>query len=220
MCGRYNFVANRSMASYFNELGVPLTVSDSYNIAPTESVPVIFEVDGQRECHLARWWLTPSWSNGPDTKYSMFNARAESLESSRAYKACFHHKRCIFPASSFIEWKTEDNAKQPYEILRQDNKPMAFAGLWDCWNEELISCSMVTTRAAPSVAFIHNRMPVMLDLEGVGQWLNLSTGLDTLNRLMGQQLAYPLTARPVDKVINSGKVKTAAKAIGADIALN
>ena len=220
MCGRYNFVANPSMASYFNQLGVSLTVSDSYNIAPTESVPVIFEVDGQRECHLARWWLTPSWSNGPDTKYSMFNARAESLESSRAYKACFHHKRCIFPASSFIEWKTEDNAKQPYEILRQDNKPMAFAGLWDCWNEELISCSMVTTRAAPSVAFIHNRMPVMLDLEGVGQWLNLSTGLDTLNRLMGQQLAYPLTARPVDKVINSGKVKTAAKSIDADIALN
>ena len=94
------------MIRYLDELGVDATLHDQYNIAPTESVPIIFEKQGKRECHLARWWLTPGWSSGPDTKFSMFNARAENLETSRAYKGPYHHSRCIIPASSFIEWKS------------------------------------------------------------------------------------------------------------------
>jgi putative SOS response-associated peptidase YedK len=219
MCGRYNFIMTPTMVRYLDELGVPVPLHDQYNLAPTESVPIIMEQDGHRECHLARWWLTPSWSSGPDTKFSMFNARAENLESSRAYKGPFHHKRCIIPASSFIEWKTEQGAKQPYEILRQDDQPISMAGLWDCWNEELISCSIVTTKASPSMESIHSRMPVMLDADGARQWLNMDTEIGSLNGLMNDQLAYPLKAHAVDKVINSGKVKAAPTRTGDDTIL-
>jgi putative SOS response-associated peptidase YedK len=214
MCGRYNFVMTPTMIDYLDQLGVSVTLPDQYNIAPTESVPIILEADGKRECHLARWWLTPSWSSGPDTKYSMFNARAENLESSRAYKGPFHHKRCIIPASSFMEWKTEQGAKQPYEILRQDGQPIAMAGLWDICNEELVSCSIVTTKASPAMEAIHNRMPVMLDAEGVKQWLDMTSDICSLTPLMGDQPAYPLKAHPVDKVINNGKVKKAPVSVG------
>ncbi len=129
MCGRYSVVPNPGMSVFLGELGVSASIPEQYNIAPTESVPIIYEQDGQRECHLARWWLTPSWSSGPSTKYAMFNARAETLNASRAYKGPFSHKRCVMPVTSFIEWQKLDDGKRPIEIYRAD-KPMLFAGLW------------------------------------------------------------------------------------------
>ena len=88
------------------------------------------------------------------------------------------------------------------------------AGLWDIWNEELISCSIVTTKAAQSMESIHSRMPVMLDTESAWQWLNMDSEIDSLSGLMTDQLAYHLKTHPVDKVINSGKVKSAAVSVG------
>ena len=38
---------------------------------------------------LMRWWLVPHWSTGPQHKFSMFNARAETLASSPAYRDPF-----------------------------------------------------------------------------------------------------------------------------------
>ena len=118
-----------------------------------------------------------------------------------------------------MEWKAEDSGKQPYEMLRQDDQPISFAGLWDCWNDELISCSIVTTKAAPSVETIHKRMPVMLDNEGVEQWLNMDSELTSLSVLFRDQLPYSLTARPVNKAINNGKAKIATVATGDDMML-
>lgn len=168
---------------------------------------------------MARWWLTPAWSNGPDTKYSMFNARAENLETSRAFKGPFHHQRCIVPASSFIEWKTEQGNKQPYEIMRQDGQPISIAGLWDCWNEELVSCAMVTTKASKSMQAIHNRMPLMLDNLGANHWLDTSTEPASLAALMSDQPSFSLQAYPVDKTINNGKHKAKTVRVGQVIEL-
>jgi len=209
VCGRYSIVPGPSMSALLDELEAPASIPEQYNIAPTESVPIIYEQDGQRECHLARWWLTPSWSSGPSTKYAMFNARSETLNTSRAYKGSFRHKRCVMPVTSFIEWQKVDGGKQPIEIYRAD-KPILFAGLWDCWNEELISCSIVTTKAAKSVEPIHNRMPVLLDLTGAKQWLDTAAELNDLYPLFADKLPYELLARPVQQDINSSRNKSAA----------
>ena len=209
MCGRYSVVPSPGMSALLGELEVSGSIPEQYNIAPTESVPIIYEQDGQRECHLARWWLTPGWSSGPSTKYAMFNARSETINTSRAYKGSFRHKRCVMPVTSFIEWQKVNGGKRPIEIYRAD-KPMLFAGLWDCWNEELISCSIVTTTAAKSVEPIHSRMPVLLDLTGAKQWLDSATELNELYPLFTDKLPYELRARPVQQGINNSRNKTAA----------
>ena len=214
MCGRYNFIFNATMQSLFSELGVTASLANQFNITPTESVAIIIESQKHYECHLARWWLTPSWSNGPDQHYSMFNARAENLEHSRAFKGPFHHKRCIIPATSFIEWQETDNGKQPYEIFRSERQPIVFAGLWDCWNDEIISCVIVTTQAAKSMQTIHQRMPVMLNTLGVEQWLNPDTEIASLNNFMAELQPYPLQAQAVDRAINNPRAKVLPKPIG------
>ncbi|WP_439135398.1 SOS response-associated peptidase [Pseudomaricurvus sp.] len=210
MCGRFNISMTPGMVGLVDELGVPVTLAERYNIAPTETVPIFYEQDGQRECHLARWWLTPSWSSGPDTKFAMFNARSETLETSRAYKAPFRHKRCVIPCSSFIEWQKTPSGKQPIELYRNEGA-IAFAGLWDCWNDELLSCSIVTTEAADSIKPIHNRMPVMLDKAGMDLWLDTNQPTDKLKPLFASELAYDISHREVDAEINNSRNKVLPK---------
>ncbi|BFM15584.1 SOS response-associated peptidase [Maricurvus nonylphenolicus] len=216
MCGRFNIIGgpaiNKLMADVMGDAAAP-TLATQLNVAPTESVPVVLQNQGNKELHLARWWLTPSWSSGPDTKFSMFNARAEGLESSRAYKGPFHHQRCILPVSSYIEWQKTASGKQPIEIYRED-EAIAFAGLWDVWNDELLSCSVVTTAASESMAPIHNRMPVMLDQQGIDLWLDGQSSVEQLQTLFTPNLVYPLMARPVDKAINNARVKELPRAVG------
>lgn len=212
MCGRFNISMTKGMVDLVDDLGVSVTLAEQYNIAPTEAIPIFYEQEGKRECHMARWWLTPSWSSGPDTKFAMFNARSENLETSRAYKGLFHHKRCVIPCSSFIEWQKEPSGKQPIELFREDGA-IAFAGLWDCWNDEIISCTIITTDAAPEIEAIHNRMPVMLDHDARNRWLDMSQPSDDLKDLFEPRLPYPIAHRQVDPVINNSRHKVLPVAI-------
>lgn len=219
MCGRYHFMYTPAMEALFTALGVSAAPGNFPNLAPTDDIPIILEHQGNRECHMARWWLTPSWSKGPDTKFSMFNARAENLESSRAFKGPFHHKRCLVPASAFIEWQQLDDGKQPIEICRDDDQPLLFAGLWDNWNDELLSCAVITTAAAPAMRGIHSRMPVMLEGNNVANWLAPDTPVKQLLPLLDPHLPQPLRATPVSKSINNARKKALATASGDSILL-
>jgi putative SOS response-associated peptidase YedK len=51
-----------------------------YNIAPTQSVPVIRQnpKEPRRELSLFRWGLIPSWAKDPSVSAQMINARSET----------------------------------------------------------------------------------------------------------------------------------------------
>ena len=52
---------------------------------------------------------------------------------------------------------------------------MTFAGLWDRWkmnDQELVTCTIITTRANKMISPIHERMPVILDEEARRTWLD------------------------------------------------
>ena len=56
-----------------------------YNVAPTQSAPVVLHgVDeGGPVLRLLRWGLIPSWAKDPAIANSLVNARAEGLEAHR-----------------------------------------------------------------------------------------------------------------------------------------
>jgi len=77
-----------------------------YNVAPTQPVLAIRQSDERRRALVRlRWGLVPAWSKGPDSRYSMINARAETVKSKPAYRNGFKHRRCLIPAEGFYEWK-------------------------------------------------------------------------------------------------------------------
>lgn len=61
MCGRYVSKLDAAMEREW-ALSRPPPVFESYNIAPSQKVPVVREHDGQRTCDLLRWGLVPAWA--------------------------------------------------------------------------------------------------------------------------------------------------------------
>lgn len=180
MCGRFNVHDDPWLRLLLAELGVSGLPAPRSNIAPTEPVPVAFEQDGGRQLREMRWWLVPSWAPEVGTRYSMFNAKAEKLARSPAFRGPLRHRRCVLPASSFIEWTAEGGRKLPW-LFRPADGAIAFAGLWDLWERdggELASCTIVTTAAALGVDRFHARMPLMLRPGDIDAWLDVRRPAD------------------------------------------
>lgn len=176
MCGRYTLYSHEDdLASLFEVKPLPLT--ERYNIAPTQEVPVVTErPGGSREISFMRWGLIPHWVKDPaDFKVNLFNARSESAAEKPSFRDAMKTSRCIIPADGFYEWRTEGSAKQPYYIRRHDGKPMAFAGLYSAWtkgSQPLMSCTILTTDSQGPLTELHHRVPVILEQDEWDRWMD------------------------------------------------
>jgi putative SOS response-associated peptidase YedK len=142
-----------------------------YNIPPTVDIPVIRFADGKRRLSMMRWGLLPPWTKDPKKSPLLNNARAETVAEKPSFRSAFKKRRCLIPASGFFEWKKEGQLKQPFYFSRPDDKPLAFAGLWETWND-IESCTIITTEANELMAPIHDRMPVVLGDNDYATWLD------------------------------------------------
>lgn len=214
MCGRFTLHASPSLMAQLFDLPEEPYLAPRYNIAPTQPVAIV-RTQGQddaREWALVHWGLIPSWSKDPSSGARMINARAETVAERPAFRAAFRRRRCLVPADGFYEWRSMGKSKQPYYITLQDQKPFAFAGLWESWTgpdgSALDSCTIITTEANELMSELHNRMPVILDPEDYSLWLGEGgdTPKDQLGLLMHLLRPFPseqMTAWPVSKYVNS-----------------
>lgn len=179
MCGRYFMHAEADeLTALVGQLDVEVELAPRYNIAPSQPVPLIrVNPAGRKHLGLARWGLIPSWSKGPDNRYRMINARAETIAEKPSYRNPFRYRRCVLPANGFYEWAVRDTgAKQPYAITRADKRPILLAGVWEHWGDadgnELESCSIIVRAANSQMAPVHERMPVMIEPGRLDAWLD------------------------------------------------
>jgi putative SOS response-associated peptidase YedK len=132
MCGRYVSKTEAAMERAFNLLRVYWQNFESYNVAPSQQVPMIRMNDGEREGMLVRWGLVPFFCRGEPPKYSTINARVETIHTSPAYRGAWKRgQRCIFPVLGFYEWQVRGSGKQPFFIHVADRPWFGIAGLWD-----------------------------------------------------------------------------------------
>jgi len=101
MCGRYTFTEKdkKKIKERFSLSKISKDVKPSYNIAPSQNIPVILN-EAPGELTTARWGLIPSWAKEENTKYSMINAKAETITEKPAYRGPIRHKRCLIIADS------------------------------------------------------------------------------------------------------------------------
>lgn len=163
---------------------------------------------GKRELVPLRWGLVPSWSKGPDNRYSMINARAETVKSKPAYRNAFKQRRCLIPAEGFYEWRAGEGGKTPFLIRRAGGEPFAMAGLWERWHgsegDTIESCTILVTDANALVRAIHDRMPVILGREDYAAWLDPGNrDADGLLAMLKPDAAAPWTMHPVSRQVNS-----------------
>ncbi len=197
MCGRYTLTTKNFTKHYGVEQGT-LEFAPSYNIAPTQTVPVVLTLSGERTVTPARWGLVPSWTRDINQmKANLFNARSETAHEKASFKGPLRYKRAIIPANGFYEWKRAGTRKTPYYLTLAGDKTIGFAGLYDLYNDELLSCAILTTAPNELMATLHDRMPVILEPGDYDRWLDPGvTDVDEIRDLLrpypGEMQAYPV----------------------------
>jgi putative SOS response-associated peptidase YedK len=232
MCGRFllrtppeewpaDLLSN--LEGEFSELRLQPELSGLFdsrqNIAPTQSILAIVqpEVGSLRELRSLRWGLVPSWAKDRSIGAKMINARSETVDEKPSFRTAFSRQRCLVPADGYYEWVKTESGKQPMLIERSARQPFCFAGLWEqnrslpfdkdgesAQSRPLVTCTIITTAANPSMASIHDRMPVVIDPAEYGRWLDPAyRDVKSLKQLLYAAEEGFFEARPVDRV--SGK---------------
>lgn len=102
----------------------------------------------------------------------LINARSETAAEKPLFREGMARRRCLLPASSYFEWEKRPGGKIKYAIKPAGLDMFYLAGLYRIESNEA-RCTILTRQAAPSIAFIHDRMPVLLHRDALPDWLNL-----------------------------------------------
>ena len=214
MCGRFALSAMLTdIAEEFSTQALPdRTLPVDWNIKPTQDIYII----KNKEINIASWGLIAPWSkNSQDALRSQsqtINARSESVHEKPTFRSAFRTHRCLVPASGYYEWATElgrYKTKQPVFISRDDNKLLAFAGIYDRWispeGEIKDSVAIITRDAVGDLARVHNRMPLFLPRDRWSIWMDSNlTDVEQVRALMN--IPKPddhLRYWPVKPLVNS-----------------
>lgn len=235
MCGRFVSASSpEEIARYFDVEMIDdraRRVVADYNVAPSHDVLAIHEEADERHLSTFRWGLVPSWAEDPRIGSRMINARAETVATKPSFRAAFARRRCIIPADGFYEWVDDpmDRRRQPFFIHRSDHQPFAFAGLWETWRprgggvstaeqpslldvspcdeqDELRTCTIITTASRGPISRLHDRMPLMLDPDQWDVWLSpRNHDKDLLAGILTEGSSAMVTFHPVSKDVNSAR---------------
>ena len=219
MCGRFAFYSpHEAVIRLFGVAAAP-EIEPRWNIAPTQFVATVREAGGPREVAMLYWGLVPSWAKEKAIGARMINARGETLTEKPSFRSAFRRRRCLVLADGYYEWQRSGAVKQPYFIAFEGGQPFGMAGLWERWRdpasgEPLESCCIVTTSPAPSVAHVHDRMPVIVPPDAYAEWLDpRNDATEDLARLLVPSAVPGLIARPVSRRVNDARNQ------GADLVL-
>ena len=209
MCGRFT---QQRPASELADIFAAEPLADDpgghFNVAPTDSALVVVQREERRAITAYRWGLVPHWSRDLKGGSRMFNARAETLTTSPAFRHAFLRRRCLVPVDSFYEWKREGTVRQPYRVVREDGLPLALAGLWAGWHdpatEQIVrTFTIVTTTPNDALADLHDRMPVVIAEDAWERWLDPSPAdPGELIGLLAPTDQIALRVYPVSRAVN------------------
>jgi len=214
VCGRYIIRQQAKSLAEWEKYGPPPFL-DSYNVAPTQQVPILRTRDGNPEYVDVRWGLVPFFSRGEPPKFSTINARIETFETAASYRGPWRRgQRCLQLASGFYEWHLDHyGRKAPYLITVADQELFGFAALWDLSvkadGTAVESCVHITMPANALMADIHNtgnnphRMPAIVRAEDREAWL--SGTAEEARAVLAQYPSDLMSAYEVSTRVNSVK---------------
>jgi putative SOS response-associated peptidase YedK len=215
MCGRFTQERPSSeLAEIFGAEDLAGDPGGRFNVAPTDEAAVVVQRDDRRAIRAYRWGLIPHWAASAKVGARMFNARAETLGASPAFRDAFRRHRLLVPVDSFYEWRRDGRIRRPFRIVSVDGRPFALAGLWAGWHdpetdEVRRTFTIITTGPNELMRTIHDRMPVVVPADAWDRWLDPAlSDPGALNGLLvpagdGSLGAYPVS-RAVNDVRNDG----------------
>lgn len=218
MCGRYTIVTPPDDLEDRFGATADRSLEPRYNAAPGQELPVVTNDAPDTISHL-QWGLIPGWADDPRIGNRLINARAETVDEKRSFRAAYERRRCLVLADGFYEWAATDAGKQPYRVTLDDGEPFALAGLWERWHpprkqtgldefgdgdpdseaDPVETFTIVTTEPNAVIEPLHDRMAAVLPPDGERRWLD---GDGDRAELLEPYPAAEMRAYPVSTAVN------------------
>lgn len=164
MCGRYyvDDETAREIEKLVRELDRKLQIERTGDVFPSQNA-MILKGEGNHLAAEQMKWGFPGFEKGK----LLINARAETALERPTFRESVQDRRCIIPARGFYEW---NKSKEKFTFERKETPVLFMAG---CYNryEGQERFVILTTEANPSVAPVHNRMPLLLEPEELKDWV-------------------------------------------------
>lgn len=225
MCGRYVLVQSIELIEKRFNVTLPIDFDwkPNYNIGPGSFAPVITS-ENSNQLQFFKFGMTPFWAKKP---MYLFNARSEGDRNSEndptysgakdiinkpAFRKPIRSQRCLVIADAFIEGSVTEGLANPFLVfLRSRQRPFAFAGIYDTWEDPksgnlINSFAIITTAGNECLKKIpHDRCPLILRPEQESKWLNLNTALSDVTKIMQPVANDYLNAFPISPDIKNPK---------------
>lgn len=168
---------------------------DNGRVFPGYFLPGLVLHQKQRQFHYMRYRVRPAGSSEEiPSKYNVFNARKDALQTRKTWKGLFLKKHALIPFVSFYEWVEHKGKKTLIRFYPTKHDIMWAPALYDTWISEdgrisFLSCAIITTEPPPEVQRAgHDRCPIFLNHHHIDTWLNAEklnseTALEILSNL-------------------------------------
>lgn len=184
MCGRYTISSSlkeiRALFSVSVEVSHSRNFEARYNVAPSNTVPIISASDQGNRLTFMSWGMKPLQQHLVNKAGNLINARSETLDKKVSFRDSFLRRRCLIPANGYYEWPKQNiGKKQPSLIFLKEKTLFGLAGIWQAYTDisgnVFHSFAIITTRAAVSISYIHHRMPLIISNQDYDTWLYASS---------------------------------------------
>lgn len=174
MCGRYRLDAD---ARELEEIVCALNrreeksgagkapVKTSGDMCPGDRVPVLCRA---RSGGIGAFAM--EWGYRMEDGRRLINARLETAAQKPSFRDGMLNRRCLMPMSAYYEWERRGNDRVKYRISPSGEGLCCLAGIYRLESDGP-RFAVLTMEAAQEIAFIHDRMPVLVPYSEREAWL-------------------------------------------------
>ena len=173
MCGRYRLDADqrdmeeiiRALNRREEKLGADKPVKTSGDLHPGDRVPALCR---GRSGGIGAFAM--EWGYRLEDGRRLINARLETATQKPTFRDGMQSRRCLMPMSAYYEWERRGSDRVKYRISPKADGLSCLAGIYRL-EEDGPRFAVLTMEAADELAFIHDRMPVLVPYACREAWL-------------------------------------------------
>jgi len=147
-----------------------------YNIHPGQGAWVIKGEDPQRLSPAL--WGYPEPGDDKAERITLYLAEGNSIGTSSTFRMAIRQRRCVVIADSYYVWRKRGEKNQAYRIYSRDLPVLLLAGVYEqriIRGTEVTCFSLIQTEASPDVKDLYHKMPMIVNQEDLGAWLDQDT---------------------------------------------
>lgn len=120
---------------------------------------------------LERQTFAMEWGYHLPNGKLVFNTQSETAAEKPMFADGMRQRCCLIPAAHYFEWECTASGKTKYAIAPKEGEGFFLAGIYRMEAGKPVF-SILTRSSSKDIAFIHDRMPVILPNEAISDWLN------------------------------------------------